>query len=343
MVGLCLGLAEVGFAQEAASTNTAKPRRERRKSLAEMFEQYDADKDGRVTAAELQNPGMMMLLDKDNNGYVTRREVSESVTSIGVERRWARPEKGAKNGEGSVAVAEPLAESLRTVSPVSVGVGRKVPLVRVKAVDGREVDLGSKPKGLGRVIAVTSSSCPVSRKFAPGLGRLEAAWAAKGVEFVYVGALPVDSAADLKAMASESGWKGTVVRDADERVGAALGLRTTAEVLVLDAAGTLVYRGAVNDQYGVGYARAEARQRPLEDALTALEQGMKPAMAATTAPGCVLERKEGQSVRMASAAGSKVTYHGRISRLIQTHCGECHFDGGVGPFSLESYAENVLE
>ncbi len=344
VVGLCLGLAEAGFAQQAASTNTAKPRRERRKSLAEMFEQYDADKDGRVTAAELQNPGMMMLLDKDNNGYVTRREVSESVTSIGVERRWARPEKGAKGGngeEGLQAAVEPLAEGLRPVSPVSVGVGRKVPSVRVKAVDGREVDLGSKPKGLGRVIAVTSSSCPVSRKFAPGLGRLEAAWAAKGVEFVYVGSLPVDSAADLKAMASESGWKGAVVRDADERVGAALGLRTTAEVLVLDAAGTLVYRGAVNDQYGVGYARAEARQHPLEDALAALEQGIKPAMAATTAPGCVLERKEGPSVRMVSAAGSKVTYHGRISRLIQTHCGECHFDGGVGPFSLESYADVV--
>ena len=158
VVGLCLGLAEVGFAQQAASTNSAKPRRERRKSLAEMFEQYDADKDGRVTAAELQNPGMMLLLDKDNNGCVTRREVSESVTSIGVERRWARPEKGAKGAkgdEGSQAGAESLAESLRPVSPVSVGVGRKVPSVPVKAVDGREVDLGAKPKGLGRVIAVT--------------------------------------------------------------------------------------------------------------------------------------------------------------------------------------------
>jgi mono/diheme cytochrome c family protein len=341
LVGLCLGLADVGFAQEAASTNSAKPRRERRKSLAEMFEEYDADKDGRVTAAELQNPGMMMLLDKDNNGYVTRREVSESVTSIGVERRWARPEKGAKDGQGTAAAEESLAESLRPVSPVSLGVGRKVPALRVKTVDGSEVDLGAKPKGLGRVIAVTSSSCPVTRKFAPGLGRLEAAWAAKGVEFVYVGALPVDSAADLKSMATEAGWKGAVVRDADERVGAALGLRTTAEVLVLDAAGTLVYRGAVNDQYGVGYARAEARQRPLEDALTALEQGLKPLLAATTAPGCVLERKEGTSVPMASGAGSKPTYHGRISRLMQTHCGECHFDGGVGPFSLESYADVV--
>jgi hypothetical protein len=344
VVGLFLGLADVGFAQEAASTNSAKPKRERRKSLAEMFEQYDADKDGRVTAAELQNPGMMMLLDKDNNGYVTRREVSESVTSIGVERRWARPEKTSKGGkgdEGSQAVAEPLAESLRPVSAVGLGVGRRVPSVRVKALDGREVDLGAKPKGLGRVIAVTSSSCPVTRKFAPGLGRLEAAWTAKGVEFVYVGSLPVDSAAELKAMASEAGWKGAVIRDADERVGAALGLRTTAEVLVLDSAGTLVYRGAVNDQYGVGYARAEARQRPLEDALVALEQGMKPAVSATTAPGCVLERKESKPALMASVAGSKPTYHGRISRLIQTHCGECHFDGGVGPFSLESYADVV--
>ncbi len=330
-------LADGAFAQDAASTNSAKPRRERRKSLAEMYDQYDADKDGRVTAEELQNPGMMLMLDLDRNGFVTRREASEAFTSIGVERRWAKPEKGAAGVKDGEAKGEALAESLKPVSPVGVGVGRRVPSVRVKAVDGRKVDLGSKPKGLGRVIAVTSSSCPVSRKFAPGLGRLEAAWAGKGVEFVYVGALPVDSAASLKELASEAGWKGAVIRDADEAVGAELGLRTTAEVLVVDAAGTLVYRGAVSDQYGVGYARAEARQRPLEAALAALEQGLKPTLAATTAPGCVLERKESRVPLLGLGEKAKVTYHGRVSRLIQTHCGECHFDGGVGPFSLETY------
>jgi hypothetical protein len=334
---LALVLADGVFAQDAGSTNSAKPRRERRKSLAEMFDQYDADKDGRVTAEELQNPGMMLMLDLDRNGFVTRREVSESVTSLGVERRWAKPEKSVGGAKGGEVKGEALAESLKQVSPIGVGVGRRVPSIRVKSVDGRELDLGSKPKGLGRVIAVTSSSCPVSRKFAAGLGRMEAAWSAKGVEFVYVGALPVDSAASLKEMASEAGWKGAVIRDGDEAVGAALGLRTTAEVLVVDAAGTLVYRGAVSDQYGVGYARAEARQRPLEEALVALEQGFKPALTATTAPGCVLERKESKVLLTGGSDGATLTYHGRISRLIQTHCGGCHFEGGVGPFSLETY------
>lgn len=330
-------LADEVFAQDAVSTNSAKPRRERRKSLAEMFDQYDADKDGRVTAEELQNPGMMLMLDLDRNGFVTRREVSESVTSFGVERRWARPERSAGGSKGGEVEGGALAESLKPVSPVSVGVGRRLPSVRVKTVDGRELDLGSKPTGMGRVIAVTSSSCPVSRKFAAGLGRMEAVWAAKGVEFCYVGALPVDSATNLKEMASDAGWKGAVIRDGDEVVGAALGLRTTAEVLVVDAAGTLVYRGAVSDQYGVGYARADARQKPLEEALVALEQGLKPTLAATTAPGCVLERKESKGLLTAGSESTKLTYHGRISRLIQTHCGGCHFEGGVGPFSLETY------
>ena len=158
-----LMLADEVFAQDAASTNSAKPRRERRKSLAEMFDQYDADRDGRVTAEELQNPGMMLMLDLDRNGFVTRREVSESVTSLGVERRWARPEKGVGGSKGGEVKAEALAESLKPVSPVSVGVGRRMPSIPVRSVDGRELDLGSKPKGLGRVIAVTSSSCPVSR------------------------------------------------------------------------------------------------------------------------------------------------------------------------------------
>ncbi len=32
-----------------------------------------------------------------------------------------------------------------------------------------------------------------------------------------------------------------------------------------------------------------------------------------------------------------VTYHGQIAPMVAEHCGECHVEGGVGPFVLDSY------
>ncbi len=327
----CLG-------QEASPTNQARPRREKRPSLAEMFDQYDVNQDGRVTAAELKNPGMMVLLDQDRDGVLTRREVSESVTEFAADRRWARVKKSDHTSLPGDPTGEPLAESLQPMAPAAVGVGRQLLKRKVRTVEGRTLDLGSKPAGRGRVIAVTSSSCPVSRKYAPGLGRLEKEWCEKGVEFVFVGALAVDPVADLRTMAKAAGWKGAVIHDADGSVTRDLRLRTTAEVIVVDAAGTVIYRGAIDDQYGVGYSRESARRQPLIEALRALERGELPVLAATTAPGCVLEIPKASG---STAETSKVTYHGRISRLMQVHCGECHHSGGLGPFPLESYEDVV--
>ncbi len=336
---LALGMECLG--QGVASTNQpnqARSRREKRPSLAEMFDQYDVNQDGRVTAAELKNPGMMVLLDKDQDGILTRREVSESVTEFAADRRWARVAKSDRESLPSDATVEPLAESLQPMAPATVGVGRRLPHREARTVDGRTLDLGSKPTGRGRVIAVTSSSCPVSRKYAPGLGRLEQEWSAKGVEFVFVGALAVDPVSDLQTLAKGAGWKGAVIHDVDGSVTRDLRLRTTAEVLVVDAAGTVVYRGAVDDQYGIGYSRESARRRPLTEALAALERGDAPVLAATTAPGCILEVPE---ARASGASASKVTWHGRVSRLMQVHCGECHHAGGLGPFPLETYDQVV--
>src|SRR5260221_388230 len=82
-------------------------------------------------------------------------------------------------------------------------------------------------------------------------------------------------------------------------------------VFVLDRARTMVYRGAIDDQYGLGYALSEPRQHYLIKALEAVLRDDRPDIQATTAPGCALSLGE----RTASA--TKVTYHNRISRIVQ--------------------------
>lgn len=100
---------------------------------------------------------------------------------------------------------------------------------------------------------------------------------------------------------------------------AELRISTTTEVFVLEAARTLVFRGAVDDRYGVGWSRDEARARYLVDALEAVKSDRTVEIAATTAPGCALEPES-----VAASLAVPPTFHNRISRVFQAHCQQCH-------------------
>src|SRR4029079_18114916 len=71
----------------------------------------------------------------------------------------------------------------------------------------------------------------------------------------------------------------------------------------------------------------------LADALDAFLANKQPRVAATEAPGCKLDVIDQASVNVA------LTYHNRISRIVQTNCVECHREGGVAPFALTTHAD----
>ena len=103
---------------------------------------------------------------------------------------------------------------------------------------------------------------------------------------------------------------------------------------MLDSRRTLVYRGAVDDQYGIDYTKTEAGPPLLAAALDDLVAGRRIRTPATRAPGCELGLAPATS---ADGAGERVTYHRHVSRIVQAHCLECHHVGGAGPFPLDSY------
>jgi mono/diheme cytochrome c family protein len=110
---------------------------------------------------------------------------------------------------------------------------------------------------------------------------------------------------------------------------------STTDVFVLDAARTLVYRGAVDDQYGFGYALPKPRKAYLIDALEAVIAGNDVAVKATSAPGCDLPVK----LQEPPAAAANVTWHNRVSRIVQNNCQECHRPGEPAPFPLITYED----
>src|SRR5262245_37959660 len=208
--------------------------------------------------------------------------------------------------------------------PAPAGVGKFVPDVAFTDLAGKQGKLSEFKSSKLTVVAFTNTTCPICKKFAPSLQRLEKEWSAKGVSFLYVNPTKSDKPAD-------HGFAGHYVHDTDGVLTAALGAMSTAEVFVLDSARTVQYRGAIDDQYGLGYSLNAPRFNYLAVALADLLAGKQPVVQATTAPGCELTPDASKAPAVA------LTYHARIERIMQNHCVECHRKGGVAPFVLDTY------
>lgn len=245
---------------------------------------------------------------------------------------------GGDKTNRDTAVAEPLRQGPKLVAAAEYGVGCLLPDITLTDVEGKSRKLSELKDRSAVVIAIANTGCPISRKLAPTLARLERTYSAKNVLFVHINPSASVSDDDVKESIQKSGFAGPYVRDRDGALARTLGATHTTDVFVLDARRTLVYRGAVDDQYGQGYALDAPRRQFLVDAIDATLRGDRPDTAATLAPGCPLELKAGGG----DAPASPVTYHGRIARLVQTHCVECHRLGGVAPFALVDTA-NINE
>jgi hypothetical protein len=218
-----------------------------------------------------------------------------------------------------------------------LGIGRRVEDLSFVDLDGKAGRLSDWRDRKAVVICLTSTTCPVARKYGPTLVRLAVEFQGRGVEFLAVNVSESEVERAMRealAAARAAGYRGRYVADRGQKLGKALGARSTTEVFVLDRARTLVYRGAVDDQFGLGYAIESPRANYLRNALEAVLNDDRPAVEATTAPGCVLELGD----RPASSA-APITYHNRISRIVQNNCAECHRAGEPAPFTLTSYAD----
>src|SRR5687768_2753638 len=138
----------------------------------------------------------------------------------------------------------PVREGPRVVPPGEVNVGRLIADLEFAPVTGKKFRLSGLKPAPAIVIAFTSTSCPVTKRYAPTLAALEKEYAARGVKFIFVN--PCDTDSNVTEFIRAHRFAGPYVRDARKGISESLGAHSTAEVFVLDAARTLVYRGAVD-------------------------------------------------------------------------------------------------
>lgn len=232
-----------------------------------------------------------------------------------------------------VASDAPIRQGPQVLRGGAINVGRLIPTFQWVDLAGQQGSLSDYADKKAIVVAMTGTGCPLCKKYAPTLADIERRYEKQDVAFLYINPNDSEDRSRLREEVTDKGFKGPYVRDDELEICRLLDVKTTTEVFVLDKARTLVYRGAVDDQYGFGYALESPRENYLTDALDAVIQGEAPAVTSTTSPGCDMFYPDG----LQPMKSAKVTYHNRISRIIQRNCLECHRDDGVAPMPLATF------
>jgi mono/diheme cytochrome c family protein len=212
-------------------------------------------------------------------------------------------------------------------------IGRQVADVELTYLDGTKSRLAENLGPQGLVVFVRGAECPISKRYGSETARIEDEFRPRGFGFLFVDMEDPSLPEATREEIGTFGFEGRYALDPEQKLGAELGATRTSEAFLLDAARTLVYRGAIDDQYGRGVTLAEPRTSFLRDALEARLAGEVVRVEATMAPGCVLAPRA--SAPETAVAPGQPTYHREVSRILQRNCIECHRKGGGGPFALD--------
>ncbi|HMP58695.1 MAG TPA: redoxin domain-containing protein [Gemmatales bacterium] len=210
-------------------------------------------------------------------------------------------------------------------------VGQTLTPFTLKDSDGQPWALAERQGKKATVLLFLGTSCPINNAYAPRLRQLTKTYEPKGVVFVGINANAIDSVEAIAAHAREYRLTFPVLRDAEGSVAEACGVRRNPEVVILDKAGVIRYRGRIDDQFGIGYKRPEPLRHDLEEALKDLLAGKEVRVASTPVEGCLIGRPP------RPAANATVSYTRDVAPILQRRCQECHRPGEVGPMPLLTY------
>tara|TARA_B100000953_G_scaffold157276_1_gene130184 strand:- start:75 stop:764 length:690 start_codon:yes stop_codon:yes gene_type:complete len=177
--------------------------------------------------------------------------------------------------------------------PVDLGdaaprVGELIANVEFIDIGGNRKDLAEIMGDSGLVVVIRDVFCPVSRKYGTRLGRIEDEYRDKGFGFLYVNVNRADTLEVVRDEIDAYGFEAPYVLDPGAPIAYVLEATTSTEVFVLDASRMLRYRGAVDDQYGIGFTKVAPTKNYMVDALNAVEAGTEVESKGTIAPGCYL-------------------------------------------------------
>lgn len=175
------------------------------------------------------------------------------------------------------------------IAPAEAGIGQRIADISVHDINGGVVNLSERVGERGVVVVVRDPDCPVSRQYGPRIVELASRYAQQGFDFVMiypnVSIEPVLRAEDQATL----NIPGLYVGKGSFALADVLGVSSTGDTFVLDADLRLRYRGAIDDQFGIGFTRPLPTRNYLRNALDDLVANRPIGSPATTAPGCHID------------------------------------------------------
>ena len=177
--------------------------------------------------------------------------------------------------------------------PTPLAIGAAIPMADAKLqnVDGKDVTIAGVKGAKGTLVVFTCNACPFAKKWETRVTRIGNAAMGRGIGVIAInsndpGRNPEDGFDVMQARAKQRGMKFAYAVDGTSQVAGAFGANHTPEVFLFDAAGKLVYHGAVDDNADDAKAVKNAY---LENAIASVASGKKVAMAQTKAIGCSIK------------------------------------------------------
>ena len=183
------------------------------------------------------------------------------------------------------------------------------------------------------VIVFLGTECPLAKLYGTRLAELAERYEPRGVQIVGINSNRQDTLREIANYARVHKIAFPILKDAAHDLANELNVGRTPEAFVLDGQRRIKYRGLIDDQFGVGYARDAATQNYVAAALDEVLAGKPVATPVTEPVGCYV----GRSSRKPPTGD--ITYSNQIARMMQVHCLRCHREGQIGPFALTSYDE----
>ncbi len=219
-------------------------------------------------------------------------------------------------GAASCAQQGPVASN---DAAITAELPARVDNFRLVTAEGRALELYRMKDASAVVMVMHGVNSPEVAKMAPELAKLQAAYQAKGVEFMLVNSNPNDKRDAILADAAKNGITAPILQDDLQLVGGQIGATKVSEAFVVDPkTWKIAYHGPLS-----------------ADAIDAVISGKPPAV--TTAAVSAATIAFPDRAPAAKAGFAKISYSETVAPIIEAKCVACHQEGGIAPFGFDGY------
>jgi AhpC/TSA family len=189
---------------------------------------------------------------------------------------------------GGAASAEPAASS---VSRAVIATDWDPAFVDIL---GKEHRPSTDPSTKAIVLVFILADCPIANSYMPELNRLHEAFSTRGVCLLLVQADARITVEQAREHAEQYQVQVPVILDRRHAWVSKAGATKTPEAVVFSAAGDILYRGRIDDQFaGLGKRRANVTSHDLGEALDAILAGRPVRQPRTEVVGCLIPENSG--------------------------------------------------